>query len=54
MLTSFLMYLSSVLVSIAHTPYLDGYFAGFVAIAATIAVNAFVIHTVYSFNSNTR
>lgn len=53
-MTSFLLYLSSVLVSIAQTPYLDGYFAGFVAIAATIAANAFVIDFVYSFKSTNK
>ena len=46
-MTSFLMTVSSVLVSAAQTPYLDGYFAGAVAIAVTIAVNAIVIDFVY-------
>ena len=46
-MTSFLMTVSSVLVSAAQTPYLDGYFAGAVAIAVTIAVNAIVIDFIY-------
>jgi hypothetical protein len=53
-MTSFLLYLSNVLVSVAQTPYLDGYFSGFVAIAATIAVNAFVIDSIYSFKSTNK
>lgn len=49
-MTSFLLYLSSGLVSAAQTPYLDGYFAGAIAIIGTIAVNAFVIHCIYQFD----
>lgn len=48
-MTSFLLYLSSLLVSAAQTPYLDGYFAGTVAIVGTVAAAAFVIHCVYEY-----
>ena len=47
-MSSLLMQLSFVLVKLAQTPYLDGYFAGTVAVIATIAVNALVIHCIYS------
>jgi hypothetical protein len=50
-MTSFLMSLSSLIAGIAQTPYLDGYFAGAVAIIATIAVNACVIHFIYQFKT---
>jgi hypothetical protein len=47
-MSSLLMQLSFVLVKLAQTPYLDGYLSGAVAIIATIAVNALVIHCIYS------
>jgi hypothetical protein len=50
-MTSFLLTVSSFLVSVAQTPYLDGYFAGAVAIAVTIAVNAIVIDCIYRFGT---
>ena len=48
-MTYFLMTLSGFFSSLAHTPYLDGYFFGTLCVVATIVVNAIVIDTIYSF-----
>lgn len=48
-MTSFLMYLSNLIATAASTPYLDGYFAGVVAIIGTVVMCALVIHLVYEF-----
>jgi hypothetical protein len=48
-MTSFLLYVSSLFVAAAQTPYLDGYFFGTVCVVATIAINAVVIDAIYNF-----
>ena len=50
-MTMFLMQFSGLIADVARTPYLDGYFAGAVAIAVTIAVNAIVIDFIYRFGT---
>jgi hypothetical protein len=51
-MSAFLLYLSSVLVKVAQTPYLDGYFFATVWGVVTFAGVAFVIDFVYSFKGN--
>lgn len=50
-MTSFLMNLSGLIVEVARIHYLDGYFFATVLVAATIVVNACVIHFIYQFKS---
>jgi hypothetical protein len=51
-MSAFLLYLSSVLVKVAQTPYLDGYFFATVWSLFTFAGVAFIIDFVYSFKGN--
>lgn len=48
-MSAFLLYLSSVLVSAAQTPYLDGYFFGTVWWTVLVVGVAIIIDRVYSF-----
>jgi len=50
-MSSLLVYVSSLFIAAAQTPYLDGYFFGTVCVVATIAVNAIIIDAIYKFKT---